>query len=203
LTAATGQTGTSFTADADTPNETDDPVAANFDFGAISSGNGDDTVATYGLRVRGNQKAHVTCSVSSVTTNNISYDSGTGAVAISSANASGFTMIKLNAVSGSTGADGDGTSPAISSFWTAGTNTLGAMNSGTVAAVGTTKQPLVAFAKKPSKKGNLTSADNWVQTNVQFTIPTGFVWGPTNPAVNSGNGDFTLGVQFDIFPGET
>jgi hypothetical protein len=77
------------------------------------------------------------------------------------------------------------------------------MNGGAVAAVGTTKQAVVSFAKKPSKKGSLVTPNNYVQTNVQFTMPTGFVWSPTSPTVNSGNGDFTLGVQFDVYPGET
>jgi hypothetical protein len=145
----------------------------------------------------------MTCSVSSVTVNNLSYDDGTGAAPISSANAAGFSMIKLNAIYGGSGDEGDPTAGTLNSFWTAGTNTLAGMNGGTVAAVGTTKQAVVAFTKKPSKKGSLITANNYVQTNVSFTMPTGFVWSPTSPSVNSGNGDFTLGVQFDVYPGET
>jgi hypothetical protein len=191
LITVPGQTGTSISLDSDTPSSPAQNFVGSVNFGTLGGGNGGNSIASFSMRERGNTKCHVSASVSSYTATNISYD-GT---ALAGGDAAELTFVTLGNGPVTAGAQGN---PAAHSYGAMfdGTHTLAELNSGTIAPVATGKDEFDSYSSKPSLSGTLVTANDYVEDTVTFTVPTGFVWSPTD---DSGTGTFTIAVQFEIY----
>lgn len=193
LTTAPGQTGTSIALDGDSPASPAANFTGSVNFGTLASGDGTSSVASFSLRERGNVKCHVSASVSSYTATNIAYN-GTD---LAGGDGSELTFVTLGSGAVTAGAQGDSAGHSYGSMFD-GTHTLSELNSGTIAAVSSTDDQFASFSIKPSTSGSLASTGNYVQDTVTFSVPTGFVWAPSN---DTGTGNFTIAVQFEIYTG--
>jgi hypothetical protein len=198
-----GQTGSSISETGDIPASPAADFVGAANLGNLSKGDGTPVVASFGLRERGNVDCHVSASVSSYTATNLSYNPGSGSVPLA-----GNTGTELGFVTLGTGAvtAGSGTAPltgnssghTYGSKFLSGTGTLATLNSGTIGAVSTSCDEFASFSAPPSNGGNLTTATNYVEDTVTFSVPTGFQWAPTN---NTGSGSFSIAVEFEIYTG--
>ncbi len=193
LTTAPGQTGTSIALDGDSPAVPAGNFAGSVNYGALASGNGASSIASFSLRERGNVKCHVSASVSSYTATNISYD-GTD---LAGGDGAELTFVTLGNGTVTAGSNGNSSGHSYGTMFD-GTHTLAELNSGTIAAVSDSADQFDSYSVKPSNSGSLASTDNYVQDTVTFAVPTGFIWAPTN---DTGTGNFTIAVQFEIYTG--
>jgi hypothetical protein len=198
VTTAPGQTGASITLDGDVPANPAGDFTGAVDFGNLSAGDGTPSVASFSFRERGNVQCHVSTSVSAYTATNLSYNGGSGSTPLSGATGTELTFVKLGNGAVTAGANGASGNHSYGPKFTSGTDTLATLNSGAIGSVSTSSDEFATFSAPPSNSGNLTSVDNYVQDTVTFSVPTGFVWAPTN---NSGTGTFSVSVQFEIYTG--
>jgi hypothetical protein len=77
-----------------------------------------------------------------------------------------------------------------------GADTLASLNSGQIGPVVDASDKFVSFTQAPSTAGDLASPDNFVESTITFSLPTGFAWEPINGA---SSGTFSISVQFEIF----
>lgn len=191
LITVPGQTGTSISLDNDTPSSPAQNFVGSVNFGTLGGGDGGNTVASFSMRERGNVKCHVSASVSSYTATNISFN-GT---ALAGGDGSELTFVTLGSGAVTAGAQGNAAAHSYGAMFN-GTHTLNELNSGTIGPVATDKDEFDSYSSKPSLSGSLTTTNDYVEDTVTFTLPTGFVWSPTD---DSGSGTFTITLQFEIY----
>lgn len=167
-----------------------DPFTDTVNFGTLTNGTSGSSVATLSFRERANVPCQVTCSVSSYTTNNMTYNSSllTGV-------GSELSFVTINQGAVSAGSNGNTSGFTYGSKFN-GANTLATLNSGVVGPVTSTTDDFVTFTVAPSDNGTASSGQNWVQNNAVMSVPTGLIWG-----TNAGSGNFSITVQFAIFQG--
>ena len=192
LTVAPGQIGASIIEEVDLPSDPARSFVGSVNFGNLSHGDGSNTTAKFGLRARGDTACHISSSVSSFSANNIRFDQTTISFL------SDMDMIKLGTSPVISGSSGNASLHSYDSFWSTGTNTLSTMNGGIVSSVNSLKQKICSFSDAPSATGNLTSYDNYVESQVTFTLPTGFRWSAT-PGMALGS--FSIIMEFEIYTG--
>lgn len=192
LTTAPGQVGANIVEDNDAPADPAAPFAATVNFGNLSHGDGSNTVARIGLRARGDTACHISCSVSTFTASNVRFERQ------NVTSLTDMTMANIGTEPIAVGANGNASTHSYDPFWSTGTNTLANMNGGVVSAVDSAKQKVCSFSDAPSASGNLTSPDNYVESHVTVSLPTGFKW---SAAPGTGQGTFSATLQFEIYTG--
>lgn len=192
VTTAPGQRGAAISLDGDRPADPASNFVGSVDFGELQDGDGTPSTASFGLRARGNTKCHISASVASYSATNLNYMGKqlNGNVG----NELNFVTIGSGDVSA--GPHGNTEGQGYGPRFTSGTDTLATLNSGEIGPVTNSSDTFASFSKAPSRSGNLTSSDNYVESTVTFAIPTGFAWAPAD---DTGTGTFSIVVQFEIF----
>lgn len=177
FSGGTGAGGTYSVSSVDTQNSVD-----TYNFGTLSAGDGTNEIATVPLRVRGNTKVHISWMITSYSASHVSY--GGTALTGSSASSSQLSFITLGTKPMTEGSRGDLIGATYQASFLAG-KTINQANGGVIAPVVTTAdEKLASFTRKPSRSGNLTNPNNWVEVYPTFSVPTGLQWQPTGSSPN-------------------
>jgi hypothetical protein len=194
ITSAPGQTGASISEDAPQMINPPPDFVGAAQFGNLAGGDGSPSVATFSFRECSNVACHTSASVASYTATNLSYNSGSGSRQLQG-NASELSFVTLGNGAVTAAQYGNAGGHSYGSKFQ-GTATLNALNSGSIGPVSSTDDEFDSFSSPPSNSGNFTSGNNYVQDSVTFSVPTGFVWSPSD---NTSTGSFSLALQFEIY----